>query len=565
MYEAPDLWPDQREECNESEIAKELRKKVITTLVNSSNDLWHLSYFSNYLKVVRMIGWIMRCVHNLRSPNQKRIGDLTLAEVEKGERFIFKIIQAESFSGKDDLKIKHLGSFFDEHGILRLRTRISNRDDNKDFRFPVVLPSKHPVVEKLVLKEHFASSHVGIQGVMSKLRERYWVLGGRRAMRAIFAKCFTCKRYNSKPISVDVPALPLDRVRDACVFEVVGIDMARPLYLKDGQKVWVCIFTCAVYRAVHLELVKSMSTHSFIQAFRRFVARRGRPKNVYSDNGTNFLGTENLLAQLNWEEVAKFSVDHRIIWRFNPPSAPWWGGFWERLIRILKQLLRKVLGRASLDYEDLLTVICDCEAVINSRPLTYVSNDPRELSALTPAMFLVEQSGYGLPDCDVVDRSSICRRLRYKQKLRDDLRRRFRIEYLGQLRVFYDGKPRRVLKLGDIVIIGSDKVKRMDWPLARVSELIPGKDNQVRLARVDTSRGQLLRPVQRLYPLECIESTPVGDDQDQDTTLDPLSRLPDLPPLASDGSASAGVPNKSRVPVVVTRSGRVSKPPLKFN
>lgn len=110
---------------------------------------------------------------------------------------------------------------------------------------------------------------------MSKLREKYWVLGGRRAIRSALSKCFICKRFNSKSIRVNVPQLPLDRVPDASVFEVIGIDMAGPLYLKDGLKIWICIFTCAIYRAVHLELVTSMSTHSFIQALRRFVARRG--------------------------------------------------------------------------------------------------------------------------------------------------------------------------------------------------------------------------------------------------------------------------------------------------
>lgn len=564
LYDDPDLWPNRVIECDETQVAQERRKKLIA-LVNTTSDFWHLTYFSSYLKIVRMISWILRYINNLRKPDQRATGELTVEEIERGEKFIFEAVQTESFSGVDDMKIKHLGSFLDENGIIRLRTRISNRQDSENFRFPIVLPSKHPVTEKLILKVHFDSSHVGIQGVMSKLRENYWIMGGRRAIGATLSKCYVCKKYSSKPIRVDAPPLPLDRVRDACVFEVIGIDMAGPLHLKDGQKVWICIFTCAVYRAVHLELVTSMSTHSFVQALRRFVARRGRPKTIFSDNGTNFVGAENLLSQLDWQEVMKFSVNERIVWRFNPPSAPWWGGFWERLIGILKQLLRKVLGRASLDYEDLLTVICDCETVLNSRPLTYVSNDPHELSALTPAMFLVDQRGFGLPDYDFVDRSSVYRKLRYKQRLKDDLRLRFRNEYLGQLRIFYEGKPRGSVKLGDVVLIGNDQDKRMDWPLARVIELIPGKDKQIRLVRLVTSRGQLLRPVQRLYPLESVESASQADGP-KDVMVSP-AELHQHPPdsFSSDDSVSAGVSDKSRVSVKVTRSGRVTKPPIKFS
>ncbi|KAJ8916963.1 hypothetical protein NQ315_008363 [Exocentrus adspersus] len=245
----------------------------------------------------------------------------------------------------------------------------------------------------------------------------------------------------------------------------------------------------------------------------------------------------------------------QIVWRFNPPSAPWWGGFWERLVGILKQLLRKVLGRASLNYEELLTVLCDCEAVINARPLTHVSDDPKDLIAITPAMFLADQTEYGLPDCDSVERASLCRKLRYKQKLRDDLRRRFRSEYLGQLKSFSESGSRRTeIKLGDIVLIGDDHTKRMDWPLARVVEILPGKDQRIRLVKVETAKGQLLRPVQRLYCLECVDASALNQEESESAGVSGnKSKVPENECAEVSG-------NKSRVPVV-TRSGRVSVPP----
>jgi len=195
-----------------------------------------------------------------------------------------------------------------------------------------------------MLRAHEKACHVGVQGLLSLLRERFWILKGRKTIRGILTKCVACRRHGARHISTIPPVLPEPRVRDAAVFETTGVDMAGPLFLKDCRKVWVCLYTCAVYRAVHLELTSSLSTESFLQTFRRFVARRGRPAIIYSDNGTNFMGTDRAFRQLDWEKIIKNSAIERIDWRFNPPTAAWWGGWWERLIRLLKQCLRKPLG-----------------------------------------------------------------------------------------------------------------------------------------------------------------------------------------------------------------------------
>ncbi|GBN24355.1 hypothetical protein AVEN_76977-1 [Araneus ventricosus] len=114
-----------------------------------------------------------------------------------------------------------------------------------------------------------------------------------------------CKRYKAKPLTVESCSLPEDRVSDTVAFEVTGVDLAGPLFLKGGLKVWIVLFTCAVYGAVHLELVASLTTHSFLMAFRGFVARRGKPRTVYSDNGTNFRDAYNEQSTLDWEKIAR--------------------------------------------------------------------------------------------------------------------------------------------------------------------------------------------------------------------------------------------------------------------
>uniref|UniRef100_A0A5S6PZR0 Integrase catalytic domain-containing protein n=1 Tax=Trichuris muris TaxID=70415 RepID=A0A5S6PZR0_TRIMR len=203
--------------------------------------------------------------------------------------------------------------------------------------------------------------------------------------------------------------------------------------MMNRRKAWIVLFTCAIYRAIHLELVTSLTTEAFVQSLRRFVARRGKPSVVYSDNGTNLVGTREALRKLEWEKVKECSDSQGIRWKLIPPSAAWWGGWWERLIRMLKELLRSTLGRASLNYEELLTVLCDCEAVMNSRPLTYVSDGKAYLEPLTPTMFLQDIRQVGMADFDDVDAQVLSRRAKYRRNIMASLRRRFRTEYLGQL------------------------------------------------------------------------------------------------------------------------------------
>jgi hypothetical protein len=156
---------------------------------------------------------------------------------------------------------------------------------------------------------------------------------------------------------------------------------------------------------------------------------------------------------LECDQIFKYCATERIEWRFNPPAAAWWGGWWERLIRLLKQLLCKTLGKASLTYEELETVLCDCESVINSRPLTYVPEDATDLAPITSDMFLLDLKGVGLTDCDAVDSGRLNRHARYRQKVKESLRQRFKKEYLGQL-VLTAKKKGRMLQLREVVLLG---------------------------------------------------------------------------------------------------------------
>ena len=145
--------------------------------------------------------------------------------------------------------------------------------------------------------------HAGTQFLMSTLRERFWILQSRRAINRVIHKCPTCLRYSGKSLRVDPATLPENRTEASFAFQTTGVDLTGPLFLKSGEKALIILFTCAVYRCVHLDSVTSQSTEAFWHALKRFVNVRGRPTTIYSDNGTNFVGYVNLFKKLNWEAI----------------------------------------------------------------------------------------------------------------------------------------------------------------------------------------------------------------------------------------------------------------------
>ncbi|UYV75589.1 hypothetical protein LAZ67_13000678 [Cordylochernes scorpioides] len=264
-------------------------------------------------------------------------------------------------------------------------------EDDYDTRCPIVLPRENQVAKLLIRKEH---------QMMSPLP-------------------------GFKQLNNWIGSTP--------AFGVIGVDLAGLLTESGGKKIWVVLYTCAVYRAVHLELTKTVSTEGFLDTFRRFVARRGRPSIVYSDNGLNFVGCNNLFKKVNWNDVLRYATVQRIKWNFNPPTAAFWGGWWERLVGLMKQLIRKVLGDKTVSYEELQTVICEVESAMNSRPLTAISEESG-LVPRTPTKFMCDNAScLFVPEVDIVDSKFLKESNRKVQKLRETIRQRFRKEYLGFL------------------------------------------------------------------------------------------------------------------------------------
>ena len=222
------------------------------------------------------------------------------------------------------------------------------------------------------------------------------------------------------------------------------------------------------------------------------VSRRGTPSYVVSDNGTNFVGAERemreLIENLDQEKIVRETTKYQpITWKFNPPSAPHFGGVFEALIKSAKKAIKIILGDADIRDEELHTAICGAEEMINSRPITYLSADPNDPAPLTPNHLIVGQIG-GRFAPEAVDKEEVynpVRRWHRVQQLLGLFWKRWRKEFLPTLNVrkkwFH---PHHNLKSGDVVLIAEPKASQGDWPLGRILEAYPGSDGLVRTVKL---------------------------------------------------------------------------------
>ena len=248
---------------------------------------------------------------------------------------------------------------------------------------------------------HKTHLHAGVNATVTAIRQTYWISSARQIVKSLLQRCVTCRRIVGRAYSKpDPPLLPRVRTRDARPFEVTGVDFTGVLHVKNAgdSKVYVCLFTCGVTRAVHLETVSDLTVETFLQALRRFAACRSLPHIILSDNASTYEASANELEKLiNSDRMSESLCTMGIQWKLIPKRAPWYGGFWEHLIGLTKTALQKVLGKAFVTLPILQTLIVEIEAVLNDRPLTYVSSDLNNPEPLTPSHLLCGRSITSLP------------------------------------------------------------------------------------------------------------------------------------------------------------------------
>ena len=229
-----------------------------------------------------------------------------------------------------------------------------------------MLPSRHRYTALLITEGHDHVHHNGVRETLNAIRETHWVLKGREAVKRVLRKCTICRRYEGKLFTAPPsPDMPTDRVYEGLPFTYTRIDFAGPLHLNSASpenrsKAYCCLFTCASTRAVHLELTESLAVTSFLQAFQRFVSRRGLPTKLLTDNANTFKCVSVDVEKISRSsEVKQYLANRQVYWQFIVEGAPWLGGFWERLVRSVKRCLKKSVGRSLSTFEELRTLVVE--------------------------------------------------------------------------------------------------------------------------------------------------------------------------------------------------------------
>lgn len=330
-----------------------------------------------------------------------------------------------------------------------------------------------------------------------------------------------CVRHRAVLATQRMAALPAYRVQRQRAFQHVGLDYAGPISVKTSKgrghhahKAYIALFVCLTTKAVHLELVSDYSTPTFLAAFKRFIARRGLPSLVVSDNGTNFHGayselSRDMQAVLRDPQIAAALARDQVEWRFIPPGSPHFGGIWEAGVKSVKYHLRRIVGNHKLSAEEFSTLLCQVEACLNSRPIAGFSSNPDDLSYLTAGHFLIGAPLLALPEPSVLDFKE--NRLTHWKLIRSFIERFWKVwsrDYLHSLQKRYKWRHESVsIKCGDIVLIKNENLPPAKWELGRILQTHPGKDGLVRVCTVKTAASVFTRSVHKLclLPVTLVE------------------------------------------------------------
>ena len=283
------------------------------------------------------------------------------------------ITQSKNYSQLE----KSLVLITDENGLFHSRGRLQNAPLPYDSREPILLNNRHYLTELIVQDAHYKILHNGVKQILTHIRERFWICRGRSYVKGILSKCLICKKLMRKPYDYpESPPLPSSRLRDDFAFSSTGLDLYVPIFVKNiyhkqdetMHKAFITMYTCASTRNIYLDIVSDPSSKVLIRNLQRFICHRGCPNMITTDNGSNFIA----------DETQRFASDKNIMWDFNLQAAPWYRGFFERCVKLVKVLLRKTLGGAKLFYDEMLTVSAEVEVVLNNRLLTYVYAEETE-------------------------------------------------------------------------------------------------------------------------------------------------------------------------------------------
>ncbi|KRX70907.1 hypothetical protein T06_11700 [Trichinella sp. T6] len=336
---------------------------------------------SSYEKLSRVTAYCLRFIRNIQLPVIERKVDINLSvsELWAAEVRWFRQVQTKEFAttANSAERLKKFQPFLDDQSLMRVGGRLQQSALPPESKHPIILPSHQPLVELLIQDQHVRQLHVDVNQTLVGIRSKFWIFKGRNAVRKVIRSCPVCRRVDAQPYRLRMGNLPADRVTESLPFSHIGVDFAGSLFVRPEvkrcntqvHKAYICIFTCMTTRAVHLELLKEQTTDSFLQGLRRFIFRSFNLVDQF---------IQCLFRDSNWKRLQHKLDQERIRWKFITPRAPWCSGYWERLIRSVKNALRKTLRGALLTHDKLHTTICEIEARINDQPIVLTGDNPSD-------------------------------------------------------------------------------------------------------------------------------------------------------------------------------------------
>uniref|UniRef100_A0A2A4JM97 Uncharacterized protein n=1 Tax=Heliothis virescens TaxID=7102 RepID=A0A2A4JM97_HELVI len=517
-------WPSKFTQSS-SELLPETKPDItLQATINNdvSNKFIDFKRFSNFLRLQRTIVYVFRFIAACKKrPVQ---GPVSKDELQNALNCIIRASQQESFSEYNVLFLNKqlpkksallkFNLFLDEHKIMRVNGRLQYSDLPYDTKCPILLQSNHHFTKLLFEYEHKRLFHAGPQLLLASIRDSYWPIRGRNLARSCYRKCVRCCRLKGQTVTPVMGNLPPQRLQaEGFPFQNIGLDYAGPIQCVSRQgrgckivKVYIAIFVCFTTKSIHLELVGDLTSNTFIMALKRFISRRGKPINIYSDNGTSFVGAANELSKFlktNCDSLSEEMAQEGINFNFIPAYSPHFAGLAEAGVKSTKHHLIRVLGLCNLTYEELYTTLVQVEAILNSRPLTPLSSNPEDLMPLTPGHFIIGRPLTSLPTIDITDHSTnSLSRFQRIEKLRQQFWRRWSKEYISELQLrtkWHTSKGS--LKPNALVLLKDDNMPPLKWKLGRIVATYPGRDGVSRVADVKTSYGLVRRSFSKICPL----------------------------------------------------------------
>ncbi len=516
--------------------------------VSTPQPTWELyKKYSSYAHLVRVFSWIRRFINWCRKKLTMECDDkLTYQELAASRHFLITVQQHQQFpevfeclGKKRNLPDKHplagLSVTIADNAIVVMgRVRQQETSQPKKM-WPLSI--KCQLTQLLIKTEHIRQLHPGTSVMMSILAENYYIRGLRSFLKKIYKGCPQCRRANANTMTQQMGLLPTARTApDITAFTHVGIDFAGPFTRKEGStrkpvhhKSYACLFVCLKTRAMYIEVTRTLETEEFMVKFRKFCNRRGVPGNVYTDNGSNFVGAKNELTEIRKllhsckEPAARMMAEQDIQWHFIPARAPHFGGLWEAGVWAMKVQLKKIASPYPLRQDELENLMSEVEAILNSRPLaTLDAPEEDDGLVLTPGHFLIGRNLKTPPTrpANNIKIGNLCR-WQLVQRLQQEFWRAWKGCYLLTMEARTKWRRQQPnAKVGDLVYVKDSTLAHGRWPLARITAVSPGADNLVRAVDINCRGKTYRRDIHHLVKLH-LEEAEETEENEQDITSSP--------------------------------------------